>query len=80
MPPRRGRSRRSVEGSRAPDCDDDVHRVDDVTQRIAVQAVVLAVDFVGSAEGDMRLRSVVELEDFSIFVVSRDISLERVLR
>ncbi|KZV25920.1 hypothetical protein F511_31357 [Dorcoceras hygrometricum] len=34
MPPRRGRSRRSAEGSRAPDSDEDVHRVDDVTRRI----------------------------------------------
>ncbi|KZV58628.1 hypothetical protein F511_43418 [Dorcoceras hygrometricum] len=109
MPPRRGRSRRSTEGSRAPDSDEDVHRVDDVTRRIvssssdlegsnsriratqvplvpsgsvlaAVHAVVMADDFVDSAEGDMRLRSVVELEDFAIFVVSRDISLGRVLR
>ncbi|KZV25400.1 hypothetical protein F511_07284 [Dorcoceras hygrometricum] len=32
------------------------------------------------AEGGMRLRSVEESEDFAIYVVSRDISLERVLR
>ncbi|KZT75878.1 hypothetical protein F511_47098 [Dorcoceras hygrometricum] len=37
-------------------------------------------DFVGSAEGDMRLHSVVEYEDCAIFVVSRDISKGRVLR
>ncbi|KZT75445.1 hypothetical protein F511_47530 [Dorcoceras hygrometricum] len=46
----------------------------------AQAAVVPVADFVDSAEGDMRLRSVVELEDFAIFVVSLDISLGRVLR
>ncbi|KZT75889.1 hypothetical protein F511_47087 [Dorcoceras hygrometricum] len=42
MPPRRGRSRRSAEGSRAPDSDEDVHRVDDVTRRIGEMELVLA--------------------------------------
>ncbi|KZV54661.1 hypothetical protein F511_44796 [Dorcoceras hygrometricum] len=42
MPPRRGRSRRSAEGSRAPDSDEDVYRVDDVTQRIGEMELVLA--------------------------------------
>ncbi|KZV16879.1 putative leucine-rich repeat receptor-like protein kinase [Dorcoceras hygrometricum] len=43
MPPRRGRSRRSAEGSRAPDSDEDVHRVDDVTRRIGEMELVLAL-------------------------------------
>ncbi|KZV32084.1 putative leucine-rich repeat receptor-like protein kinase [Dorcoceras hygrometricum] len=42
MPPRRGRSRRSTEGSRAPDSDEDVHRVDDVTRRMGEMELVLA--------------------------------------
>ncbi|KZV27749.1 putative leucine-rich repeat receptor-like protein kinase [Dorcoceras hygrometricum] len=42
MPPRRGRFRRSAEGSRAPDSDEDVHRVDDVTRRIGEMELVLA--------------------------------------
>ncbi|KZT76058.1 putative leucine-rich repeat receptor-like protein kinase [Dorcoceras hygrometricum] len=42
MTPRRGRSRRSAEGSRAPDSDEDVHRVDDVTRRIGEMELVLA--------------------------------------
>ncbi|KZV15965.1 putative leucine-rich repeat receptor-like protein kinase [Dorcoceras hygrometricum] len=41
MPPRRGRSRRS-EGSRAPDSDEDVHQVDDVTRRLGGMELVLA--------------------------------------
>ncbi|KZV56614.1 putative leucine-rich repeat receptor-like protein kinase [Dorcoceras hygrometricum] len=42
MPPRRGRSRHSAEGSRALDIDKDVHRVDDVTRRIGEMELVLA--------------------------------------
>ncbi|KZT76156.1 putative leucine-rich repeat receptor-like protein kinase [Dorcoceras hygrometricum] len=41
MLPRRGRSRRS-EGSRAPDSDEDVHQVDDVTRRLGGMELVLA--------------------------------------
>ncbi|KZV25112.1 hypothetical protein F511_30226 [Dorcoceras hygrometricum] len=45
-----------------------------------VLVAVLEADSVVSSEGDMRLPSVEESEDSATFVVSRDTSLERVLR
>ncbi|KZV39504.1 hypothetical protein F511_36664 [Dorcoceras hygrometricum] len=69
MPPRRGRSRRSAEGSRAPDSDEDVHRVDDVTRRIGEAWLVQMEELFDTLEYALEKRlklAVLQLRDDKI--------------